>query len=65
MLNEISIDTNYVHCIKNFAINDVQSQILLKIQKDRKVPLKKINFESNDNIDKIKNLVSEAFNLIH
>ncbi len=39
--------------------------ILLKIQKNRKEPFKKINLKSNDNIDNIKNLVLDAFKSIH
>ncbi len=39
--------------------------ILLKIQKNRKEPIKKIHLRSNDNIDKIKNLVLDAFKSIH
>ena len=39
--------------------------ILLKIQKNRKEPVEKFNLYSNDNIDKIKNLVIDAFKTIH
>ena len=39
--------------------------ILLKIQKNRKEPLEKITLKHDDNIDKIKNLVSDAFATIH
>ena len=47
---------------------DVQPEndsIILKIQKNRKEPINEINLKFNDDIDKIKNIVIDAFKTIH
>jgi hypothetical protein len=38
--------------------------IVIKIQKNRKEPQKKIWVKTNDNLDEIKKLISDAYNSI-
>jgi predicted transport protein len=41
-----------------------QNSILLKIQKNRKEPIKIIELKAHENIDKLKNIIKGAFILI-
>ncbi len=42
-----------------------QDTILLKIQKNRKEPHQIIHIKPDENLDKIKNILKDAFNTIH
>ncbi len=42
-----------------------QDGILLKIQKNRKEPHQIILLKTDDEIDKVKNILEDAFNSIH
>jgi predicted transport protein len=41
-----------------------RDSILIKIRKDRKEPQKEVVIKPNQNLDKIKNLLSDAYNTI-